>query len=70
MTEKPKPIAYAVGEQGDKVTVCYDCNDSESAGVIRNTPSFGETVPYPECWVCGQVARPENLSNFEETVEL
>lgn len=22
----------------------------------------GDQVPYPECWVCGEVARPETLA--------
>jgi len=66
MTDKPKPLVYAVGEEGDKVNVCVDCYGGDGdPDVIRNVPSFGDQVPYPECYICEEVARPETLSNFD-----
>jgi len=64
---KPKPIAYVVDKSGLEMTVCFDCHTGvwEPQSIIKNVPSFGDSVPYPECYECGEVARPETLSNFD-----
>lgn len=70
MIDKPKPLVYTVGEQGGKVNICVDCYDADKGedtdpDVIRNIPSFGDSVSYPECYICKEVARPETLSTFD-----
>lgn len=47
----------------DAVTVCVDCNetehnDADELGEVRDGPHYGDSVPYPECFGCGEVLRP------------
>lgn len=61
-------IAYIVGPDHDAVTVCADCAeiDGKDYGEIRDNDAYGDQIPYPECWVCEEVARPKNLSSVDQ----
>lgn len=54
---------------GERVTVCRDCllGDDDGAPAIRDGPAYGAAgdVPYPECFRCGEVMRPETLEELE-----
>lgn len=52
-------IGHVVGEGDDAVTVCAECYDGGSDGAIYNSVVYGAQVPYPECYICGEVLRPE-----------
>jgi hypothetical protein len=58
-------IAYIETESSTDRTICYDCAIPDAENPIHDGPHYGDDVPYPECERCGQVARPENLSNFD-----
>lgn len=53
-------IGHVMGDDEDAVTVCADCYEGGSDGAIRDDTSYGIIVPYPECWVCGEVMRPDS----------
>lgn len=54
-------IGYAVIRGGEHYTLCSYCGEMEEhVGVIRDGPhygegGYGEKVPYPECYDCGEV---------------
>lgn len=60
-SEKSPIIGFVVG-QDDPVTMCGPCGAEEirRLGVIRDSDHYGENVPYPECYKCGGVMRPDN----------
>lgn len=53
-------LGYVVENVDEPVTVCTDCFDlfSETEDVIRDNNAYGDQVPYPECYECGEVMRP------------
>lgn len=56
--ENREIIGHVVGDDSEAVTVCAGCYDGDSAGAIYDSEAYGSEVPYPECWVCGEVMRP------------
>jgi len=62
-------IGYVVGDTEEAVTLCTDCEgqwDEEiGRGEIRDGPHYGNQVPYPECYLCEEVMRPDQSDNTE-----
>lgn len=53
----------ALTPTGSCVTMCVECTDDPGGenveATIRDDDIYGDEVPYPECYDCGEVARPE-----------
>lgn len=62
-TEAHDVIGYVVPLPNDSgfVTTCDACTDDpdDAQGTIRDDPIYGDDVPYPECYDCGEVMNPE-----------
>ncbi|WP_226041589.1 hypothetical protein [Natrinema sp. DC36] len=72
--ELPPIIGYTIGPDDDAVTVCADCADHQDAnsdqwGKIRDGPHYGDRVPYPECYVCNEVMRPETIRSLNTATD-
>jgi len=58
---EPAPIiGFVVGNE-DPVTMCAACGveEIERVAEIRDGKHYGDKVPYPECFECGGVIRPQ-----------
>lgn len=53
-------LGYVAENVDDYVTVCTDCIDlfADTESPIRDGDHYGDQVPYPECYECGEVMRP------------
>lgn len=62
-TEERDVIGHVVPLPNDRgfVTKCDACTDDpdDAQGTIRDDPIYGDEVPYPECYDCGEVMNPE-----------
>ena len=59
LTDNPI-IGYVVGPSDDAVTVCTECAEpDDDTQAIHDSGVYGDQVPYPECWVCQELMRPE-----------
>lgn len=62
-------IGYVVGPSDDAVTVCTECAEpDEDTQAIHDSEVYGDQVPYPECWVCQQLMRPETADTDDDIV--
>lgn len=55
-------IGFVTEIRGRQVTACPGCTIKEQAAKdspIRDGPHYGDTVPYPECFGCGEVLNPD-----------
>lgn len=73
MSEQPvgesgrEVIGYVVGDTEEAVTLCTDCEPEWDGEIpraeIRDGSHYGEQVPYPECFLCERVIRPDDTNN-------
>ena len=63
--DEERLLGYVVNYEKNGFTCCKRCDLLNFDGVpkapIYDDPHYGREVPYPECFECGQVIRPENV---------